>query len=93
MFFQTAMKLVQKHGTPAVIRDAVGGNVSRADAMAGYMGDVQLHCNGKYLSQAYMCIGKDGDGFPTDFITCPETVVGGNCPTVINVPAFPKRNS
>ena len=72
-YFQDALQLIERYGTPEVLTEAVGGTIDAA-TLRKSMNDVALQCSGgNILMGAYTCWSQT-NGIPGSQIVCPESV-------------------
>jgi ribonuclease T2 len=75
-YFQTTINLLKSFGSPQILADAVGQNIS-ASALRDSMGGptmAALQCNaGVYLSGVFTCWSQE-NGYPKTQVTCPGEV-------------------
>jgi ribonuclease T2 len=76
-YFNDALLMVQKYGTPSIVSNNVYKDISSSDLRAAYGGSsyASLQClSGKYLSGVYICFSQS-NGAPTTQISCPSDVI------------------
>jgi len=76
-YFNSAISLIKKYGTPASVTAAVGSTISASSLRNDFGGasKVALQCtSGSYLVGAYTCWTKTSSGTPGSQTTCPADV-------------------
>lgn len=91
-YFQAAINLIQKYGTPAGLSAAVGSTMSAATLRSNMGGAsyVSLQCtSGKYLNGAYSCWSQ-ASGLPVALSACPSDVIAEDTctATTLTIQAF-----
>jgi ribonuclease I len=76
-YFNAAINLIKKFGTPASVTSAVGKTISASSLRTDFGGStkVALQCtSGQYLNGAYTCWSRSSNGTPSTQVTCPADV-------------------
>jgi len=75
--------------TPAIVREDMGGSISKKELMDAYDIDVVLVCSGEFLSEVRTCVGRDNSGDATVGVDCIiEVEDEGNCGDEIKIAKF-----
>jgi ribonuclease T2 len=90
---EALLALPGDEGTPALLREHVGGKVALSDLRTAFgpSENVVLSCDPRCnLAEVGVCFGVDGQGNPTAPMACPQNVMSGSSNSCVGNPSRPR---